>query len=68
MATIDLALFAGDEIQKALEGEMVTVCRVSRDTIVKALNSQTSAISALFKVWLMCHSRLPYTSGRTQVR
>merc|ERR1712150_95527 len=45
--TIDPSIFAGDLIQKELEGEMVR--RVSRATIVKALKAQTSTISALFK-------------------
>ena len=46
--TIDPTMFAGDQIQKELEGEMVR--RVSRATIVKALKAQTATISALFKV------------------
>lgn len=40
-------MFAGEQIQKELEGEMVR--RVSRATIVKALKAQTATISALFK-------------------
>ena len=46
--TIDPTMFAGEQIQKELEGEMVR--RVSRATIVKALKAQTATISALFKV------------------